>query len=633
MSENMQAGPFRELFEELKAGNVTRRDFITKATALGVGLPVVLFVLNAVNVDGAQAAGSKGGAISGRSQDAALARPTVGTEGKTRGQEGELKILQWQAPTLASIHQATGTKDSLAASLVSEPLVSFLPDGTMIPNLVTEVPSVENGLLSEDLKTVTYKLIEGLLWSDGEPVTANDIKFTWEWIVNPDNASVNQVVYEPIESIEVVDDLTATITFKDPSISWFVPFSSSYSGAIYPAHLWEGKEGDDFKAVSDAFRTNPIGTGPYVVSEFKENDQVTYAMNENYRDPAKPYFSSVNLKGGGDAASAAQAVLQTGDWDFAWNLQVEPQILAGLAEGGKGTVYTGTATSVERLMFQFADPYTEVDGQRCQKDTKHPFFTDKAVREAISLATDRDTIANQFYLGGDQEPGAKNILTGIGPMESPNTSYTFDVEAAKAALDAAGWVMDGDVRAKDGVELKFEYVTSINAVRQKTQAVNKKNWEEVGFKVQLGQVDAGVYFDSGVGNEQNISHFYTDMLMYTNGPVSPYPLSYLQDWYAGPDGSNIAQKENDWAGVNASRYINPEFDALYDQAAAATDMAAGAEILVQMNDILINDYAVIPVVARASEKYAALNNLVNDNVAGSSWESLYWNICNWCRSE
>jgi peptide/nickel transport system substrate-binding protein len=286
---------------------------------------------------------------------------------------------------------------------------------------------------------------------------------------------------------------------------------------------------------------------------------------------------------------------------------------------------------LERIVINFSDPNKEVNGQRSERNTPHPFFADKAVRQAMTLATDRQTIADQFYLGGDLEPAARNALTGIGSIESPNTTWEYNMDAAKAALDAAGWVMDGDVRKKDGVELKIAYATSINPVRQKTQAVNKQTWEELGFKVQLKQVDAGIFFGSEPGNEQNYPHMYWDVHMYAGNPTNTLPFSFMQSWYAGPDGSNIAQKENGWAPANEARYSNPEYDALYDQAVAATDPEVAAQLFIQMNDIVINDYVIVPLVARAVEKYAALNTLNNENVAGSLFEALYWNIANWNR--
>jgi peptide/nickel transport system substrate-binding protein len=288
--------------------------------------------------------------------------------------------------------------------------------------------------------------------------------------------------------------------------------------------------------------------------------------------------------------------------------------------------------AVERVLINFSDPDQEVDGERAQKDTPHPFLTDKAVRQALSLASDRQTMSDQFYLGGDLEPPGQNIMTGIAALESHNTSpLEFNLDKANQVLDEAGWVKDGDVRKKGDVELKVKYFTSINAVRQKNQAVNKSNWEKVGFKVTLGQVDAGVYFDSAAGNDQNASHFFRDLEMYTNNPSSTFPLTYVQSWYAGPDGSNIAQRANGWSGVNEARYANPEYDALYESVLKETDVEKAAEAFIKMNDIVFNDIVVIPLVTRAAEKYAITASLQQENIAGGLFEALYWNMANWNR--
>jgi peptide/nickel transport system substrate-binding protein len=609
-------GPFWAIYQDLKAGNITRRDFIARATALGVGLPVTAFILNSIKLDGAAA------------QDVSLSeRPALGTENQTRGAGGELRMLQWQAPTIALSHRGQGTKDILAASLVLEPLLSYAQDGTLIPTLAAEVPTVENGGLSEDLLSVTINLKEGLLWSDGEPVTADDVVFTWQWITNEANSATSFTTWSAIESMEAVTDTQVSITFKEPTLAWYVPLAGANYGAIIPKHVLDVEDGE---AAANAFLTNPIGTGPYKVETFKENDQIIYVINENYREPNKPYFATVNLKGGGDAQSAAQAVLQTGDWHFAWNLQVEPEILLQMQEeGGKGTVQASLANNSERLMFNFADPNVEVDGERAHLSTPNPRTTDLAVRQALALGVDRESIANQLYLGGDLEPPGRNFLTGFPQYESPNTTTEFNIEAGIALLEENGWVMDGDVRAKDGVELKFTYYTSINSVRQKTQQIVKAAWEQMGIQVQLGQVDSGVFFASAPGNDQTYNHNYRDIQMYTSTIESPYPLTWMQSQYAGPDNSNVAQKSNDWSGQNNQRWVNAEYDAMYEELLGATDPERATELFIMMNDIVINEVVLIPQVARAAQKYAVSNELVPENIGASAWESLYWNIANW----
>jgi peptide/nickel transport system substrate-binding protein len=627
-----EKGQLWRAFEDLKAGRMSRREFMEKAAALGVGLPVTLFVLQSLDMKGASAApGAHGAGLRGAAQDNPTeTRPTVGTEGQTRGAGGELKLLQWQAVTSLSPLTGGGTKDFLGASLILEPLMSYMPDATVIATLVEEVPSVENGGLSEDLSTVTYKILKDVKWSDGEPFTAKDVVFTWQWIMNPDNASTVIESYRPIKNAEAVDDHTLKITFNSPTLAWYVPFTGTFGGSVYPGHLWNF---DPAKSdVIDTFRQNPVGTGPYVVDSFAENDQVIYKINDNYREPNKPFFAKVNLKGGGDAASAAQAVLQTGDYDYAWNLQVEPQILASLADGGKGGLVVVPGTSVERILFNFSNPNVEVDGQRSEMNTPHPAFADKAVRQAMAMLADRQTMSTQFYQGPPGEPPTGNALVGIPQYESTNTTWEYSPEKAAQILDEAGWVKDGDVRKKGDVEMKFTYSTSINAVRQKNQAVYKKACEDAGIALTLKQVDAGIFFDSAAGNDQTYTHFYNDLEMYTSSPGFSFPTDYMQAWYSGPDRKNIAQKSNGWSGQNYARWTNKDYDALYDEVVKATDPEKAAELFIQMNDMVIDDYVIIPLVQRAADKYGIVNTLRNDNVALGPYESNYWNIANWNRT-
>lgn len=628
-------GKFSGLYDELRAGKLSRREFTTRALALGVGLPVIGFVLRAVPEAGAAPLRRNAGYGVPTAQGAD-ARPSFGAEGKTRGQDGELRLIQWQAPTNLSPHVASGTKDYLAANLVLEPLMNYTAEGALIPTLIREIPTIENGLLAEDLRSVTYELLEGVTWSDGEPLVAQDVVFTWQWVTDAANGSTSKAVYDAIENVEAVDETTVRVSYPEPNANWFEPHAGGTWGYVYPSHILA-----EDPSAHEAFLQKPTGTGPFVVDSFVPGDQVIYSANENYREPDKPYFASVNLKGGGDAASAARSVLQTGDYDHAWNLQVEPEVLRDLEEGGQGRLVVATGNSVERLMLNFSDPNQVVNGQRSEKNTPHPFLSDLAVRQALNLSAQRDVISERFY-AGEGEPPTANILTntpllGQFSTESESTEWIFDVERAQQILEDAGWTMDGNVRSKDGVELSLTYATSINSVRQKTQAVLKQAMEEIGFRVQLQQVDASIFF-SGT-NDQDINHFYSDILMYTNNPTTPFPIAYMTGYYAGPDGENIAQSENQWGGQNSVRYNSPEFDALFEQAQTETDLEAAAELFIQMNDILINEVVVVPLVNRAADKYAMASALIHgegddiqDNVALSPYEGNYWNIANWNRS-
>src|SRR5680860_135242 len=135
-----------------------------------------------------------------------------------------LRLYFWQAPTTLNPHLSAGTKDYNAARITYEPLATFDYDGVMVPVLAAEVPSIENGGVAANLTAVTWHLKPNLLWSDGEPFTADDVRFTYEYITNPDVASTSAASYAGIERVEVVNDLTVTIFFTEPTNAWATPF-------------------------------------------------------------------------------------------------------------------------------------------------------------------------------------------------------------------------------------------------------------------------------------------------------------------------------------------------------------------------------------------------------------------------
>src|SRR5207253_3073013 len=360
-----------------------------------------------------------------------------------RGQGGQLKILYWQAPTILNTHLAQGTKDSDAGRLVLEPLASSGPDGKPVPNLAAEIPTVDNGGVSKDQKTITWKLKPGVKWSDGTPFTADDVVFTWQYVADPKVAATDTQIADGVTKVEAKDPNTVVVTFKDPNPYPYQIFVSGLGNIIQKMQF------QDFmgeKAKDAPGNLAPIGTGPYKVVDFKPGDVVTYTLNENYRDPNKPYFKDVQLKGGGDATSAARAVFQTGEVDYAWNLQVEQQVLNQLSQGGKANLVTALSPNVERLNINFADPNTETDGARAEPTTKHPFFSDLNVRKAFAMAVDRKSMAEQLY--GPTGKASCNMITSPPDAVSKNTDSMdvcqFDIAKANQLLDQAGWAKGAD---------------------------------------------------------------------------------------------------------------------------------------------------------------------------------------------
>ena len=535
-----------------------------------------------------------------------------------RGGGGTLKMLWWQAPTILNPHLAQGTKDYDAARVTYEPLAAFGPDERLVPFLAAEIPTRANGGVGTDAKSVTWKLKRDVKWSDGRPFTAADVAFTFRYVTDKDTASVSQGVYRDVANVEALDDHTVRVTFKESTPAWYVPFVGSF-GYILPEHIF--REGLGAAAKTFPGNLKPVGTGPYRVVEFKPGDLVTYDINPFWRAPDGPFFDQVLMKGGGDAVSAARAVLQTGDYQVAWNLQIEPAILNQLQKGGKGKLVQVPNGGIERILIQFADPYKEVDGERAAKSTRHPFQTERKVREAYTYLCDRKTIAEQLYGQGGE--ATANILTNPKVYASPNTGWTFDIGRAEQLLEEAGYKKSGQYRAKDGVQLSVLFQTSTNSVRQKHQQIVKDALEKAGIKTELKTVDAGVYFGSDAGNTDNTSHFYADLEMYTNSNDSPDPWTYFQGWTT----AEIAQKENSWNGSNYHRWSNPEYDRLVAQAKSELDEQKRAQLFIRMNDILVkDDIVLVPQVDRLGIR-AFANGM--ESLHLTAWDVTTWNIANW----
>ena len=236
--------------------------------------------------------------------------------------------------------------------------------------------------------SVTWKLKQGVTWHDGKPFTADDCVFNWEYASDPGTAATTIGSYKDVK-VAKVDDHTIRIDFPKPTPFWADAFVG-VNGMIIPKHLFEAYKGD--KSREAPTNLTPVGTGPYTFVAFKPGDLVQGKLNANYHMPNRPYFDTIEVKGGGDAVSAARAVLQTGEYDFAWNMQVEDEILKRLEASGKGHVAIVASGNIEHIQLNNTDPNKEVDGERSSIKTKHPFLTDPAVRNAINLLVDKASV-------------------------------------------------------------------------------------------------------------------------------------------------------------------------------------------------------------------------------------------------
>jgi peptide/nickel transport system substrate-binding protein len=361
------------------------------------------------------------------------------------------------------------------------------------------------------------------------------------------------------------------------------------------------------------------------VVSFIPGDVIVYEANPHYREADQVAFSRVELKGGGDAASAARAVLQTGDVDYANNLQVEANVLRQLEAAGQGQVVANFGSLVERIIFNFTDPnQATAAGEVSSVEFPHPFLSDRQVRQALNLAIDRDTIAEQLY-GPTGQP-TTNFLVAPDPFQSPNTRYDYDLEAAAALLDAAGWVdtNNNGIRDRDGREMEIMFQTSVNPVRQKTQEIVKQSLEQLGLKVEIKSIDASVYFSSDPASRDTLDRFEADLQMFATGNTNPDPGAYMQTYTC----DEISQKANNWSKSNYARHCNPAYDALWQQATVELDPQVRQDLFIQMNDLLITEAAVLPIVHRADVSGVS-NRLTGINL--TPWDLSTWNIADWRR--
>ncbi len=541
-----------------------------------------------------------------------------------RGRDGNANIIYWQAASIMNPYLSGGTKDVDASSMVLEPLAHYDENGNMVPTLVDEIPTVANGGVSADLTSITWKLTAGLLWSDGSAVTANDVVFSANYCMDPSGGCQQLAKFGDVESVVALDDLTVKITFTKPKPFPYGPFVGSTTPVIQAAQFADCT-GDKAPTCTEQ-NFNPIGTGPFTVKEFRANDTITLAANENFRDASKPAFASLTFKGGGDAASAARSVLETGEFDYAWNLQIAPEILADMEAKGMGTVLSGFGPLVERLMINLTDPNPDLGAGRSTVANPHPFMTDQSVRQALSMAIDRPLLVEIGY--GKAGKVTCNVVPSPAIYDSPNNAgcEVQDIAGANALLDAAGWVRGADgIRAKDGVRLSILYQTSTNAVRQDFQALIKQWWGEIGIETELKNIDAAVFFGGDQSSPDTFQKLFADLEMYANNFDGTDPEAYMGSWAC----ASIPSPDNAWLGSNMPRYCNADYDALLAQMAGTADIDERARLVIAMNDMLMQSYTIIPLVHRGN--VAARSNTLA-GVKLNVWDSDLWNVADWSRA-
>ena len=594
MNEKM----LRELVEQVRDGRLARRDFIGRMVVLGLGVSLASAMLADVAV--AQGTGAE-----------APYKPT------RRGGGGPLRLLLWQGPTLLNPHFASGTKDQEGCRPFYESLARYDADGVLVPVLAAEIPSRANGGIAADGLSTTWKLRKNVLWHDGQPFTADDVVFNWQYATDPAGGAFSVGFYSNVKSIEKLDASSVRINFVKPTPIW----DRTCSLWLIPKHLFAPYTGA--KSREAPANLKPVGTGPYKFVDFTPGDLVRGTANTSYYLPNRPFFDTIEIKGGGDATSAARAVLQTGEFDYAWNIQVEDNVLKGMESGGKGRMVFKPSGNPEMIFLNAADPSTEVDGERASVKSKHFAFSDPAVRKAFGLLVDRKSIQDFVY--GRAATASANALNNPVQFNSKGVVAEFNVDKAGALLDAAGWKRGADgVRAKDGKRLKLVFQTSINSVRQKVQAIVKQACAKAGIEIELKTVQASVFFSSDMTNPDTFGKFFADVEMYLNNRAGTDPDRFMQQWVSW----EICQKANGWQLQNKTRWSSPDYDKAFRASENELDPVKRAALFIQMNDMACAAGHVVPVAVRA--QVTALGKSIVAPLTG--WDIDLSGIHDWYRA-
>ena len=486
--------------------------------------------------------------------------------------------------------------------LMNEPLVKVDHEFNMVPGLLAEVPTTENGGISEDYRVYTLTLRPDLVWDDGEPITMNDLAYTQSWLTNPDNNAAATHGWEQVESIDVSDDgLTAVVTLTEPNVFWM---SDAVIGmGILPEHAMEAS------GTRDNFNAAPVGNGPFKFVEWALGDHITFERNDLYfRGPS--YLDRVIVRVIPDSnAYVAQAIAG----DFQIGLGYDETAVPQLEDADTLEVILTNWPFVERILLNQTIPG--------ELDTPHPILSDINVRKALIYSIDKQIIVDSLF-GGINEL-AVNQLQGTRWFNEDLVPYPYNPDESRRLLDEAGWVdEDGDgIREKDGQRLSLSYSTTAgNRTREAIQAIVQQNAADVGIELTIDNYPPPAFF--GGFNGVLFGRRY-ELGQHGNG-IFTFAPNMAFWWHS----DSIPTAERPF-GSSATGWSDPHVDELLDEFAAGVDDERGREILNEVQQIIYDAYVWIPLYQRAVV-FTVANNVTNVNptVYGST-AGLFWEPYNW----
>ncbi len=462
--------------------------------------------------------------------------------------------------------------------------------GVFQPMLLTEVPTTDNGGISKDGLTYKVNFREGLKWSDGQPITARDLVFTWKTIMNPAYGAGSQLGWDKIQSIDLSNnDLTATIKLKEVYAPFFATAiagsGATTGGMLLPEHAFKGMQPAQYakSGYGAAGKAGHVSSGPFKMEAWKKGESITLARNENYVGQKacldRLVFSVV------PSVDAGTAALQKGDVDLATNYYASDIPVLEKLSGQGVKVLAYPAYLVERYVFNLQDPKDPNITTNPKQAKPHPVLGDKAVRQAISISINRPAIVEKLLYGK-----AELAVTewDNSPWFNQNLKpYPFDPNQAKQILDQAGWKPGADgIREKNGVRLSFTHsTTSGNPIRETIQRAAISDLRNVGIEMKIQNYEPAKLFASfSEGGVMSRRQF--DVAGYTTGiGLDPDFSSY----YA----SNEIPTKAKPGGSNYGGYSNPEVDKLWAQQAKEADTAKRKAMYDRIQELMYNDYAIL----------------------------------------
>jgi peptide/nickel transport system substrate-binding protein len=420
----------------------------------------------------------------------------------------------------------------------------------------TEPYLAERWEVSEDLLTWTFHLRQNALWHDGVPITAQDVKFTYDRIMDPDEGANGYVTTQKWASVEVVDDHTFRIVLKEPNA--LLPDVLSSGGfEPLPRHVFEG-----FARLSEAVDVNtrnPVGSGAFKMSRVEAGNVIVVEAFEDFFF-GRPYLDRLEYRIVGDQnAAVAQALAGDLDW-----LPIQPVHRGPVEANPRLTSFTAVGTRYVMMAINMAD-----------YEPWRTLFQDARVRQAMMYAIDREEIV-QRVAGGLVPVQHGMIPDTLAWVPKPDIEpYTYDPERARALLDEAGWVPGPDgVRVKDGQRLSFYVLVDRgNAAREQIGLVLQAGWQDIGMEVEYVVSErTGRWIE-----ETRAGTFPTR--------VSTFPIPN-PDW---------AYRLFHSAGLNNSqKYVNAEVDARLEAMFATADRDVQGQMLKEMQELVHADPFVMP---------------------------------------